>query len=138
MARGVRVDAFVICESVTREESGTTVHKIFEGLAFDSFPGLHRSFTVYARLRFPAGPTSYEFEFQLQAPSGAPQRAEQRLKGTSADDGAAEIAIRLEGIRFPEAGRYIWSLLIDGEKVADYRLTAMTREAAAAAVSKAK
>ena len=74
---------------------------------------------IFVRLKLPR-PGSCEAAFEVQTPSGGTERPLQRQKMSSGDGDVAQLFHRVLEIPLREPGRYVWSLIIDGMKAADY------------------
>lgn len=122
MAR-VRVEAFLLCDDVSIDRfSKTTVQGIFDRVVCESFPSTYPALVIFARLRFQR-PGTCNVEFEVQAPSGTKELAAPQ-KVTSGDAVIAHLASKIGAVPLREAGRYVWSLIIDGAKAAEFHLTA--------------
>ena len=134
MAR-VRVQAFLLCDAVIFDSGGkATVQGIFDQIQIQSLPVVCPSLMVFVRLRLPR-PGICDADFEVQTPSGATERPLQRQRMSSGDGEIAQLFHRVLEVPLRESGRYVWSLIIDGMKVADYPFTVVVTGSKGAAAS---
>ena len=128
MAR-IRVQAFLLCDSVIVDKDGkTTVQGVFDRIHCQSLPIMCPSLMIFARLRLPR-PGYCDADIEVQTPSGATERPLQRHRLSSGDTDVAQLFHRVLAIPLRESGKYVWSLVIDGAKVADYPFTVIAASA---------
>ena len=122
------LQAFLLCDSMPIDQHGkTTVQGILGAIQCKSLPTTLASLGIFVRLSLPPL-DSCDVEFEVRTPAGAIERAAQPQKVQSGDDGIAELRVTIQAIPFREAGRYVWSLIVDGSKVADYHFTVFAAE----------
>lgn len=121
------VQAFLLCDSVVVDaRSGkAVVQGIFDRIMSKSFPAVHPNCSIYARIRLLQG-RSCEFAIALQTPSGGVERPLPPQKVVGVDGDYAQMIIQIQGFPIQEAGRYVLSLLLDGEIAAEFPLTAIS------------
>jgi hypothetical protein len=121
------VQAFLLCDSVVVDaRSGKTVIQgIFDRIMSKAFPAVHPNCALYARINLRQG-NSCEFEIAVQSPSGSIERpmAPQRVVGAEGD--YAQMIIQVQGLPVQEPGRYVLSLILNGQIAAEFPFTAIS------------
>lgn len=123
----IRVQAFLLCDSVVVDsQTGKTgVQGVFDRIWCRSFPAMHPNCTLYARLDL-GNEDSCEVQLSFRSPSGLRQAPMPPQRISPAPDGTpiANLFIQMQGFPVPEPGRYVFGLIVDGEEIAEFQLTA--------------
>ncbi len=119
------LQAFLLCDSMMRDaETGKSIISgVFDRIWAEKYPALHASLSVYFRFILPVAKSTFKMQLDFITPSGLRQSMPE-LPGSAGPRGIAEGAISIQGLPLPEPGDYTFELLIDGRRVAGYRLMA--------------
>lgn len=121
------LQAFLICDSCVRDvQSGkTSVQGIFDVLYARSFPCVHPQATLYFRITFDRAPNDpIEVSFRTTGPTGIRNTSPATPLSLPANSERAEGFIIMQGFQFSQAGRYSFELLVNGQAIGEYTLTA--------------
>jgi hypothetical protein len=118
----MEVQAFLLCDSVVQDvQTGKSfVHGIFDRIWARSFPAVHRSCAAFFRIRFD-DQGDHSVSLNLIAPSGLRQPTPS-IPVTVGPTNIAQGTINIQGLPFPEEGRYEFELRVDDRRVARYML----------------
>jgi hypothetical protein len=120
----IRVQAFLLCDSVVidSQTGKTIIQGVFDNIWAQSFPAMHPYCTLYARLELD-GASSCEIQIGIRSPSGMYERPlpPQKLIATNS---VAQLIMQLQGLPLPEAGRYVFGLIVDGKALTEFPFTA--------------
>lgn len=116
----IRVQAFLLCDSVVidSQTGKTVIQGIFDALWAQAFPAVHPFCTLYARLLL-GGAASCEVQLSVKSPSGMYQRPLPPQKVMAMGD-VAQMIMQVQGFPLPEAGKYVFGLIVDGKPVAEF------------------
>jgi|SRR5438874_11620329 len=122
----IRVQAFLLCDSVVidSQTAKTVIQGVFDKIWANAFPAVHPTCTLYARLDLGEA-TGCEFQISVQSPSRLretplPAQRVMAQGGTS----VAQLMLQLQSFPLPEAGTYVFGLIVDGKTLAEYPFTA--------------
>jgi hypothetical protein len=122
------VQAFVLCDSCVRDVNTgkTSIQGIFDIVNAQAFPCLYPLMTAYFRLQFdevPTAPMTLNLSLAMTSPSQLRNMSPGTQLAIPIGAERAEGFIGIQGMIFPEAGKYSFELLVNGQPVADFTLT---------------
>ncbi len=123
-----RLQAFLICDDVLRDKGTGKVQitGVFDHIAVQSLPAIHRNASVYLRLVLPREMQGVEVDLEIISPSGKRARTDTQTFNASAG-GVVEGTSSLNEIHLPEFGKYRFKLRVNGEALAEYSLDVVRR-----------
>jgi hypothetical protein len=120
-----KVDAFLVCDHVHRDEASGkfTLVAILDGLGSDMFPTRPIDLGIYLNLTGLNG--SYRLRAVVIGPDLASEITDFDFDPFVADDPLArhEFGIRFAGLRLPDPGRYTIRLLYNGTTTTEVTIT---------------
>jgi Family of unknown function (DUF6941) len=120
------LQAFLLCDTCLRDvQTGkTSVQGIFDRIFAHSFPCVHQQSTIYFRFAFDSPPTiPIDVAFTLITPAGLRNTSPSTRLNIPSDALTAEGYVTVQGLQFPEPGRYIFELVVNGHAIGDYTVT---------------